>query len=84
MGMLAEHLINNAETLPNHYSTAEVWNHYRGRFLPLVQEPALAPFREATERAGRVMLEAVNGLTSALSDCNKINYPIQVTRGWSE
>jgi hypothetical protein len=68
MGILAEYLINNVETLPSYYSTAELWNRYRDRFPPLVSEPALASFREATEREGRAVLQAVDGLTSLLKE----------------
>lgn len=66
MGILAEYLVNNVETLPSHYSTAELWNHYRDRFLPVVLTPELAPFRETTTQAGQALLKAVEDLTSSL------------------
>ena len=43
MGVLAEYLINNVERLPSHYSTAELWNRYGRRFLPVISTSALAP-----------------------------------------
>jgi len=68
MAILAEYLINNIEGLPSAYSTAELWNRYRLRFLPVVSGPGLAPFREATERSGRAMLDVVEELTSLFKD----------------
>jgi hypothetical protein len=68
MGALAEYLVNNVEQLPSYYSTAELWERYRDRFLPVLAEPALVHLREATERAGHGMLEAVDQLTSLLKD----------------
>ncbi len=68
MGSLAEYLINNVERLPSYYSTAQLWDRYRDRFLPLAFDPALAHLRTATEQAGCSMLEAVNDLTSLLKE----------------
>ncbi len=68
MGALAEYLINNVERLPSYYSTAELWEHYRDRFLPVVAEPALTPYRDTAEQASREMLEAADQLTSLLKD----------------
>jgi hypothetical protein len=66
MGVLAEYVVNNVETLASHYSTAEVWNHYRGRFLEVASTPALTTFREEVEKSSDAMLKAVDNLTASL------------------
>ena len=67
-GCLAEYLINNVECLASCYSTAELWNRYRDRFLPVVDGPDLSHLRVAVERAGHSMLGAVDELTSLLKE----------------
>jgi len=67
-GILAEYLINNVECLPNYYSTAELWNRYRDRFLPVVTGPELDNLRAAVERTGGSMFEAVDQLTILLKE----------------
>lgn len=66
MGILAEYLINNVETLPGYYSTADLWNSYRDRFVAVISTPGLTSYREMTEHSGRAMLEAVDDATSFL------------------
>lgn len=67
-GILAEYLVNNVERLPRYYSTADLWNHYRDRFLPVASDPSLAHLRVATEQAGHNMLKAVDELASLLKE----------------
>jgi hypothetical protein len=66
MGLLAEYLINGVETLPSHYTTAELWNRYHEQFVVAVSTPELARFRDAVQRSGEAMLQAVDELTSLL------------------
>lgn len=66
MGILAEYLVNNIEALPNHYSTAELWNEYRERFQRILATPGLLSFRRATEESGTAMLAAVDDLITGL------------------
>ena len=66
MGILAEDLVNNVETLPIQYTTAKLWNHYRDRFLQVISTPELASFAERTAQFGQTMLEAVDDLSSSL------------------
>jgi hypothetical protein len=66
MGIIAEYLINNIENLPDHYSTAELWNHYRVRFVQAISAPELEPLRDDTTLAGRNLIEVVDELTSLL------------------
>ena len=68
MGILAEYVVNNVESLPLHYSTAELWNHYRERILQAAARPDLAKFRNQTERAGQAVLKANEDLTLALKN----------------
>jgi hypothetical protein len=68
MGVLAEYLINNVETLPSQYITAKLWNHYRDRFLHVISTPELASFAESTAQFGQAMLEAVDVLSSSLKN----------------
>src|ERR1700722_19991026 len=67
-GTLAEYLVNNVDLLPSYYSTAELWNRYRDRFLQVTSTPALEPFRTAVEREGQNLLDAVNALSMAFKD----------------
>ena len=66
MGVLAEYMINNVETLPNYYSTEELWNHYRDRFVKVLLAPEITSRRELTEQAGSSMLDAVDQVTALL------------------
>ena len=66
MGLLAEYLVNNVENLPSQYATAELWNRYRESFLTSVSTSELNSFREAVERSGVALFDAVNELTSLL------------------
>jgi hypothetical protein len=68
LGILAEYVVNNVGQLANHYSTAELWNSYRERFLKAASTAELAAFGKATERSGHAMLQAVNDLTSSLKN----------------
>ncbi len=65
-GILAEYLVNNVETLPSHYSTADIWNLYRDRFAKLQSVRELAARRAATVKSGDAMLTATNDLTAEL------------------
>jgi hypothetical protein len=65
VGSLAEHLVNNVMTLPNHYSAADLWNHYGDRFREVVSTSELAAFAEATTQSGQALLDAVNDLTAS-------------------
>lgn len=66
MEILAEYLINNVEGLPGYYSTADLWNRYRDRFVAVISTSGLASYREMTEQSGRAMMEAVDDATSFL------------------
>jgi hypothetical protein len=65
MASLAEYLVNNVTTLPNHYSAADLWNHYGDRFREIVSAPELAVLADATAQSGQTLLEAVNDLTAS-------------------
>ena len=66
MGIIAEDLINNTENLPRHYANAELWNHYRTRFVNAISTLELKALQKATIRSGQRLLEAVDELTSLL------------------
>jgi len=65
-GILAEYLVNNIANLPDHYSTSRLWNTFRDRFSPVIAMPELAPYRQATEAAGRGLFGIVDRLTGEL------------------
>jgi hypothetical protein len=65
-GILAEYLVNNIETLPSYYSTAQLWNQYRDRFLEIVSAPDLAPFGKAAAESGQSMPDAADDLVAML------------------
>lgn len=51
MAILAEYPVNNVGSLPSHYTTAQLWNRYRDRFLEVLATPELASLRDATARS---------------------------------
>lgn len=66
MGFLAEYVVNNLEDLPIHYSTAELWNHYRKRFITVASTPEVAPLAASTSKSGSAMIEVIGDLASFL------------------
>jgi hypothetical protein len=56
--ILAEYLVNNVGTLDEFFSTAALWNHYREDFMSAVSSPELTPLRDATDQAGRDLIQA--------------------------
>jgi len=64
--ILAEYLVNNIESLFNYYTTAALWNRYQADFFLSAAIPELSPLREATERAGRDLIEAVDELIASM------------------
>lgn len=65
-GILAEYLVNNVEMLPGQYSTADIWNRYRHRFVKIQSVRELATRRTATTKSGNAMLTATDALTAVL------------------
>lgn len=64
--ILAEYLVNNFDSLADIYSTAALWNRYRGDLLSAVATTELMPLREATDQAGRNVVEATDELIASL------------------
>jgi hypothetical protein len=65
-GILAEYLVNNVENLPSYYSTAQLWNRYRDRFVEVLSGPELAALGDVTSKSGQAMLDATADLVSVL------------------
>jgi len=66
LGVLAEYLVNNVETLPDNYSASQLWNRFRDQFVNAVRSPELADLERATEAAGQKLLDAVDRLAASL------------------
>jgi hypothetical protein len=64
--ILAEYLVNNIESLFNYFTTAALWNRYQTGFFRSVAVPELTPLREATDRAGSDLIEAVDELVALM------------------
>jgi hypothetical protein len=65
-GLLAEYLVNNVRENPGYYTTARLWKQYHERFFSALDEPGLAPLRQAADECGQALVEAVAGLAGEL------------------
>ena len=64
-GFLAEYLVNNIQDLPDYYTTARLWNQFRGRFVPVLAVPEVAAHRLEAENCGGQLLKTTERLTGA-------------------
>jgi hypothetical protein len=64
--ILAEHLVNNIDSLFSYYATAALWKHYGQTFARAVAGRKLSPLREAADDAGRDLIEACDELTAEM------------------
>jgi hypothetical protein len=64
--ILAEHLVNNIESLFSYHSTAALWNRYREDFVSAVNTPELVSLREAVNQAGRDAITASDELIASM------------------
>jgi hypothetical protein len=64
-GLLAEYLVNNLGDLPAYYSTARLWNRFRGRFAPVMTAPQIDSLRLETDKRGQELLDAATQLADA-------------------
>jgi hypothetical protein len=64
--ILAEHLVNNIESLFSYYSTAALWNRYGKDFVSAVNTPQLAPLRQAIDQAASDSIAASDELITSM------------------
>jgi hypothetical protein len=62
---IAEYIVNNAEKLPDYYTTAPLWNKISPQFLALRADDGLRSLVDAVDMARRDLLVAVNDLLDA-------------------
>lgn len=68
LALLAQYIVNNQTTLPDHFSTAIFWNTYRGEFLALLSKPDFRVPYQDTLRSGNALLKSSNRLRDMLTE----------------
>jgi hypothetical protein len=64
--LVAEYIINNTETLPSYYTTAEFWNRYHEQFLKVREVDENRPFWDAMKAEKDKFSATVDRLATAL------------------
>ncbi|MBI4610114.1 MAG: hypothetical protein HY726_14030 [Candidatus Rokubacteria bacterium] len=68
LALLAQHVVNNTNDLPGYYSTARLWNKYKGEFMAVVSRSSMKGHHQATIKAGEEVLRSVNRLLGVLKE----------------
>ena len=65
--LIAEYVINDAQTLPDYYTIAAIWNRHRDEFRAALQTNGVSPAWQATMEAAGTFETAVRELIDKLS-----------------
>jgi len=66
LALLAQYILNNAGDLPDHITTASLWNHFRERFISILRSPSVDQHYRSLSEAGARLRETSSTLSRTL------------------